>query len=493
MRRKETLLAETRAYEQALSAFIPESDRPLFHLTPMTGWMNDPNGFCHYNGEYHLFYQYYPYDTVWGPMHWGHAVSRDLVRWEYRPAALAPDTAADEGGCFSGSAVPLDDGRLMLVYTGVQKENAEHPERQAQCVAIGDGTDFVKCENNPVIAAARLPEGYSARDFRDPKAWRGADGRFYCVAGNRHETRQGAAVLFESENGLDWRFIGELDASRGEVGRMWECPDFFALDGTHVLLVSPQEMEGDAALGFHPGNNTAAVIGDYDETTHAFTRRALQPVDEGFEFYAPQTTLTPDGRRVMIAWMEDWETQAGKARTHKWFGRMTLPRELFMKDGRLCQRPVREIETLRSDSVSVQGALIDGDAAFRGVQGRAIDLTATLHIGNAACRRFEMRFAEDERHYTLVRCDLERGAVTFDRSMSGSRRNIPHTRTVKADCADGRLTLRLILDGDSAELFVGSGEHTVSALIDTPLTAEGISFHADGAIHVDIEKHALKK
>ena len=113
MRRKETLLAESRAYERALSAFIPESDRPLVHLTPMIGWMNDPNGFCHYNGEDHLFYQYYPYDTVWGPMHWGHAVSRDLVRWEYRPAAIAPDTAADEGGCFSGSAVPLAGSSRM--------------------------------------------------------------------------------------------------------------------------------------------------------------------------------------------------------------------------------------------------------------------------------------------------------------------------------------------------------------------------------------------
>ena len=490
MSRKETLLAESRAYERALSAFIPESDRPLVHLTPMIGWMNDPNGFCHYNGEYHLFYQYYPYDTVWGPMHWGHAVSRDLLRWEYRPAAIAPDTPADEGGCFSGSAVPLDDGRLMLLYTGVQKENDRHIELQAQCAAIGDGTDFVKCENNPVMPATLLPASYSARDFRDPKIWRGADGRFYCVAGNRHETRQGAAVLFESENGLDWRFAGELDASRGEVGRMWECPDFFALDGAQVLLISPQEMEGDEALGFHPGNNTAAVIGDYNEKTRVFTRRALQPVDEGFEFYAPQTTLAPDGRRVMIAWMEDWETQAAKARTHKWFGRMTLPRELFMKDGRLCQRPVREIETLHCDSVRMTDALVDGEASFEGVGGRALDLSVTLR--SAACRRFEMRFAEDERRYTLIRCDLERGEVTFDRSMSGSRRNIAHARTVKADCS-GELALRLILDGDSAELFVGRGEHTISALIDTPLTAQGISFRADGAIHIDVEKHALRR
>ena len=493
MRCKEMLLTETRAYEREQSALIPESDRPLFHMTPMVGWTNDPNGFCYYKGEYHLFYQYYPYDTVWGPMHWGHAVSRDLVRWAYRPAAIAPDTLADEGGCFSGSAVPLDDGRLMLVYTGVQKKTDSHPELQAQCVAVGDGTDFVKCANNPVIPATLLPAGYSERDFRDPKAWRGEDGHFYCVMGNRHETRQGAIVLFESADGLDWHFVGELDASCGDVGRMWECPDFFKLDGTHVLIVSPQEMEGDTSRGFHPGNNTAAVIGSYNEVSHTFTRRSLQPVDEGFEFYAPQTALAPDGRRVMIAWMEDWETQLTRKRRHKWFGRMTLPREIFIKDGRLCQRPVREIETLYGETVSVKGACVDGSASFKGIEGRTIDMTVTLNTRDTDCRCFEMRFAENTRNYSIIRYDLMRGEVTFDRSMDGSRRNIPHTRTVKAGCTDGQMALRLILDGESAELFIGEGEHTMTALIDTPAEAQGISFHSDGAIHIDIEKHTLRK
>lgn len=133
-----TKLEEARSYEAREGAAIPADDRPLFHLTPRTGWMNDPNGFCYYQGAYHLFYQYYPYDTVWGPMHWGHAVTTDLLHWDYRPCALAPDTDADAKGCFSGTAVPAPDGRLLLLYTGVQQAgDAPDAVRQLQCLAVG--------------------------------------------------------------------------------------------------------------------------------------------------------------------------------------------------------------------------------------------------------------------------------------------------------------------------------------------------------------------
>lgn len=176
MIKNQTPLSAARKFEREASKQISEKDRPLIHLTPMVGWMNDPNGFCYYQGEYHLFYQYHPYNTVWGPMHWGHAKSRDLLRWTYLPAALAPDTEADAGGCFSGTALPLEDGRLMLMYTGVQPAGTNHKELQAQCVAIGDGVDFQKLEQNPVISGADLPKGYSEHDFRDPKLWRGKDG-----------------------------------------------------------------------------------------------------------------------------------------------------------------------------------------------------------------------------------------------------------------------------------------------------------------------------
>lgn len=128
------ILQRARTYESQMGHKIREEERPGFHLTPCVGWMNDPNGFCYYGGMYHLFYQYYPYSTHWNSMHWGHAVSRDLLHWSYLPAALAPDADWDREGCFSGCAVTLPDGRQELIYTGVS-----HGGIQTQCVATGDG------------------------------------------------------------------------------------------------------------------------------------------------------------------------------------------------------------------------------------------------------------------------------------------------------------------------------------------------------------------
>lgn len=477
-----------RAYEREQSAKIPAHERPLIHLTPLVGWTNDPNGFCFYKGEYHLFYQYYPYQTVWGPMHWGHATSADLLHWTYQPCALAPDTPADAGGCFSGSAVELPDGRLMLVYTGVQLAATGHRELQAQCVAIGDGINFEKAEANPVIAQAQLPDPkYSPFDFRDPKAWRGEDGKLYLVVGNRHDDRQGCVLLFSSDDGLQWEFVTELAGSNGAYGRMWECPDFFRLDGCDVLLVSPQEM--CATDDFHAGDGTMAMLGRYDTAARRFCPEAVQPIDSGLDFYAAQTTLTPDGRRVMIAWMENWETCNGAKRKRPWFGRMTLPRELSIRDGRLIQRPIREIESLWRDTASYHDLTLNGAASYEGVSGRLIDMTVALRLVDAACRRFTLHIAADARHYTEIRCDLARGELTFDRSHGGSTRDIVHTRHIRAEMQDGRLTLRLIMDKDSVELFVNDGERTISALIDTPLDAEGISFTSDAPIRMDVDLH----
>ena len=179
-------LIEARKAEEIAEKQIREIDRPAFHLSTRAGWMNDPNGFSFYRGEYHLFYQYYPYDSHWGPMHWGHAVSRDLLKWKYLPAVLAPDMPYDRDGCFSGSAVTLPDGRHLLMYTGVQKE---YPvmgnDIQTQCLAIGDGLEYEKYEGNPVLTARDLPEGASPYDFRDPKILELEDGSYQCIMGSR--------------------------------------------------------------------------------------------------------------------------------------------------------------------------------------------------------------------------------------------------------------------------------------------------------------------
>ena len=201
-------LNKAREYEEKKEKMIVPEMRPLFHLTPRCGWMNDPNGFSLYKGEYHLFYQYYPYETVWGPMHWGHAVSKDLITWEYYPAAIAPDMEYDKNGCFSGSAIEMEDGRQLLVYTGVQKmedEDGNIREVQTQCVAFGDGKDYEKYANNPVIDSTMLPEGAGKYDFRDPKVWR-ENGKYYIVVGNKTEDIDGQILQFVSDDGINWSY-----------------------------------------------------------------------------------------------------------------------------------------------------------------------------------------------------------------------------------------------------------------------------------------------
>ena len=170
--------------------------RPSIHFTPQTGWMNDPNGFSYYQGEYHLFYQYYPYENKWGPMHWGHLSSKDMLAWKRLPVVMAPEESYDNFGCFSGSALELSDGRHLLMYTGVgyvgdtPMANGELPTHQTQCMAVGDGVNYEKYENNPVITGDDIPEGGSKVDFRDPKIWK-EDGRFYALIGSKAEDGSG--------------------------------------------------------------------------------------------------------------------------------------------------------------------------------------------------------------------------------------------------------------------------------------------------------------
>ena len=180
-------LLQAREYEAREGARVSGDERPGYHFTPRIGWLNDPNGLSFYDGQYHLFYQYHPYNSHWGPMHWGHAVSEDMITWEYLPAALAPDEDYDRSGCFSGTAVTMDDGSHLLMYTGCADSPEDPTGRgrwlQSQCLAVRKpgSSEYIKYSNNPVITGADLPEGADAYEFRDPYLWRGDDVSFCAV------------------------------------------------------------------------------------------------------------------------------------------------------------------------------------------------------------------------------------------------------------------------------------------------------------------------
>lgn len=489
-------LREARKYEEASEKLIQENERPAFHLSARTGWMNDPNGFCYYKGQYHMFYQYHPYDAHWGPMHWGHAVSGDLLHWEYLPAALAPDEFYDMDGCFSGSAAELPDGRHLLMYTGVVRERQKSGgacEVQTQCLAVGDGVDYEKYEHNPVLDERDLPSGGSRFDFRDPKMWRKADGTYCCVVGNRPADGSGQILLYTSEDGFHWRYKKVLAANNNRFGKMWECPDFFALDGKQVLIVSPQDML-PRGFEYHNGNGTLCLIGDYDEETDTFTEQYNQSVDYGIDFYAPQTILTQDGRRIMIGWMQNWDTCAIRTPEDKWFGQMSLPRELSVKNGRLYQKPVRELEEKRCDRVEYKEVFVTDTINLEGVRGRKLDMELVIRPADEQqlYRKFAVRFAQNAQYQTSVSFRPQENILKIDRKFSGSRRAVIHQRRSRVRSAGGCLKLRMILDQYSVEIFVNDGEQVMSATIQTVPEADGISFFTDGEVKMDLVKYALE-
>ena len=489
------ILREARRHEEIAEQLIPPQARPLFHLSSRVGWMNDPNGFSYYQGKYHLFYQYYPYESKWGPMHWGHAVSEDLLHWEYLPAALAPDTPADKDGCFSGSAVELADGRQLLMYTGVSAgpklPDGTSDDRQTQCVAVGDGVNYEKYSGNPVLTAADIPEGGSKVDFRDPKIWREEDGTYRAVIGNRAGDGSGAILLYRSVDCFHWELVRTLDRSCNQYGKMWECPDFFSLDGRQVLIVSPQEMDPEG-LEFHTGNGTVCLIGGCGPGDGEFVRQHVQAIDYGLDFYAPQTLLTDDGRRVMIAWMQNWASAGAKPSHCRWFGQMTLPRELSVRDGRLYQFPVRELERYRGSCVSYTGIPVSEEICLPGVQGRMLDMTVTVRpIEGEPCRWFCVRVAKDEKHETRLQYRPGDGVLTLDRTRSGLPHDIVHTRKFLVRPRDGAIKLRIVLDRFSVEVFVNDGEQAASTVIYTRQEAEAITFEAGGSALVDVEKYDL--
>ena len=486
-------LEKARAFEREYAKFA-DGERPALHLTAPVGWMNDPNGFSVYKGEYHLFFQYHPYSTQWGPMHWGHAKTRDFIRWEYLPAVMAPDMPYDNNGCFSGSAVELPDGRQLLLYTGVRevlRPDGLREQIQSQCVAVGDGVNFEKYEGNPVLDISDLPEGASAIDFRDPKLWREGD-VYYAVMSSRGPDGSGMILRYKSEDGFHWTYEGVVDSCGNLYGKMWECPDFFPLDGKQVLLVSPMEM-APMGLEFHAGYGTVALLGSWDEEKHRFTREQIHSVDYGIDFYAPQTMQTPDGRRIMIAWMQNWtNTRCQRPGCHL-YGCMTIPRELSIRHGRLIQNPVRELENYRRNRVCYRDLVVDRPCHFAGVSGRAVDLTVEVRpSGNEMYQSFRLQFAMDGIHRSEIVYKPNSSIVSIDRSRCGGRFDVVHEREFRVAPRQGELKLRLILDRNCVELFVNDGEQTATYMLYGPEEADAICFAAQGSVVLNVEKYDLQ-
>ncbi|MBA2482038.1 MAG: glycoside hydrolase family 32 protein [Planctomycetes bacterium] len=440
--------------------------RPVFHTAAPAGWMNDPNGLIHFRGEFHLFYQHHPYSNDWGPMHWGHLASRDLVRWRHLPIALAPsepyDRAQKGGGCYSGSAVD-DDGVLTLIYTGHVDGAAQ---MEVQCVATSrDGVAFTKDPANPVIA--RPPVDGSA-DFRDPKVWRHGD-HWYLVAGSCQGGR-GNVLIFRSGDLRDWQYLGKGTESDGTQAAMWECPDLFPLGGVDALIVS---------LSLER-TKTVVMTGAFDHATGRFDRRSWRDLDAGPDFYAAQTLLDPRGRRIVIGWMDSWKSTF-PTKPRGWAGAMSIPRVLTLADdGQVLMSPLPELSALRGDPWSHGPQPIAGDHALDAPGGSCLELIADFDLAASTATSFGLRVrasaSGDEQ--TVIRFDRATARLTVDLDRSGCGPRGIFGGEVSG--VDRTLRLHLFIDRSSLELFANDGRLAITSRIYPAAASTSLSLFADG-------------
>ena len=314
------------------------SEKNLVHLKAPNCWINDPNGFIYFKGMYHLFYQCFPYSVQWGRMHWGHAVSRDLVHWEHKGIALYPTKFDDRSGCFSGSAIE-HDGKMFLFYTGVNYIE-EDPENINVClndnfqsaqllITSEDGLNFDNVKDkHTVISPLEKKEIGCKKHTRDPKVWRDSDA-WYMVLGSSVDNK-GRLLFYRSKDLQNWEYVNH--AEKDNFGWMWECPDYFETNGAKVVVFSPMGFLKD---GKDYDSASICMITEFDtESCTMNLPDSFQFLDYGLELYAPQSTTDAEGRRVLVAWARMPEAADGK-----WNGIFCIPRIVEVKNGHIYFRP----------------------------------------------------------------------------------------------------------------------------------------------------------
>lgn len=422
---------------------------PNFHLAGRVGWINDPNGLVFYKGWYHAFYQHHPYGVEWGPMHWGHARSKDMIVWQQLPIALAPEGVEDKDGCFSGSAVVNND-ELSLIYTGHKFSNNSTREEdlyQVQCLATScDGIHFTR---HGIIV--ETPQ--NIHHFRDPKVWQEGE-RWYMVVGVREEDI-GYVYLYSSLDLRKWHHEGVLAKSEtSTMGYMWECPDFFKIEDKYVLLFSPQGIKRD---GYDYVNlfQSGYIIGHWAPGQEFKQETAFIECDHGDSFYAPQTFLAEDNRRVLIGWMAMWENNMPESQDG-WAGQLTLPREITLNHSknRLIQKPIKELDNYQHNrqqhnfSLKNKQHIIDPNCHYA-------DIVLTLDRLSAS-EQYGLSLGEGARLYIdsqAARLILERNYPDY---------NVVSKRSIKLPDSE-KIHLRLIFDKSSLEVFVNDGDYVLSS------------------------------
>jgi fructan beta-fructosidase len=456
--------------KEQLTMDYKESYRPQFHFSPPEKWMNDPNGLVFHKGKYHLFYQYYPDDIVWGPMHWGHAISVDMLHWEHMPIALYPD---EHGLIFSGSAVfdakntsglgTSENPPLVAIFTyhDMEAEQQGKIDYQTQGIAfsLDDGATWTKYEGNPVIGNPGI------KDFRDPKVfWNEINETWtmLLVAGDHLQ-------IWQSLDLLNWKQVSEFGKDQGAHGGVWECPDLFPLkvEGSDkekwVLLIS---INPGAPNG---GSGTQYFVGDFDGTTFTSDQNDEKWIDWGTDNYAGVTyNGMPNENRVFIGWMSNWD-YARNTPTQTWRSAMTLPRKLWLVNHNgsfdLVNYPIETYHDIVSQ-VDHRSISIEPKKSVRipFENYNSSDVQFTVPMAD-----FNMNFLNEKGETLQIRFDRTHKKMLLNRSQSGKTDFMESfSNTIKMpmpNLPEVPVEFKVVMDWSSAEIFVNKGQYALTAQI----------------------------
>ena len=431
------------------------------HLRAPKNWINDPNGFIYYRGQYHLFYQHFPYAPVWGTMHWGHAVSDDLIHWEHQDIALYPTKEYDQNGVFSGCALEAD-GKMYLYYSAVRyleknpenihmAQNNSYETSQAM-ITSEDGIYFDNWNNKrEIIPVNREDSQAHPTHTRDPKVWKEGN-TYYMVLGSTFREEIGRAVFYTSPDGIQWSYKNQVSDKR--FGKILECPDIFKINGRYVFQGSAMGI-ADASFGYP--DHAICATAEFDPENCQF-RLTEDPyyVDYGMDLYAPQTNLDQDGQRVMIAWMRMPQAVTEEDGS-RWNGMMCQPRIMEMENGHICYRV---------------------HPAVKAYFNKKADSPEKLDVS----RPYNIKINLKEEEYLDIggyRIWKQEGRILTDRSKVFCGMEA-YALTAASPKLSGECSLDIFVDGNLIEIYINDGEYVISQVV------YGLSDKIEG--NIDIEK-----
>ena len=442
---------------------------PLFHIASNGGWINDPNGLCHYKGRWHVFYQLHPYGTQWGPMHWGHVSSPDMLHWRREPIMFAPSLEQEKDGVFSGSAVVGDDGKLRFYYTGHRWTNGHDNadgDWQVQMLAEADNDELTHATKRGMIIDCPLDR--VSHNYRDPKVWKTGD-TWYMTFGVTSKEHRGQMWLFSSHEMVRWTYERVLFEHPDPDVYMLECPDFFPIQDAHG---HERWVIGFSAMGAKPSgfmnrnvSNAGYIIGDWTPGGAFEPDSEFRLWDWGHNFYAPQSFVDGD-RHIMYGWMSPF-TPPIPMEDDGWCGNLTLPREITLgDDGDLHTTPVAEMTGLREHTTEFGSVRLDtNELKTIMADAQAVEIEMTIDLRETTAERAGLRVhATDDGAFTAIGYDAQTQRVVIDRQAAArGDRGYRAAPLSEQELASGLLKLRVFVDRGCVEVYINDGRQVMSS------------------------------